>query len=193
MRTSPRRTSVCSVDEGRSRAATRPAATLRRTPPAPPESPAAFGQRGQPRLGNQHRKPLRAPRIALRGRRLARNPLLAHQRRPAPAAWPPSPCAAWRPSPARPIRQPRKHPPLHVLLFRESLPRAFAALVPRELTLSGRLGNWVNFQVLDPKPDLSVGFRYRNAQPFPQPLGLEIPDPLHPGSASTSRPRSVMR
>jgi hypothetical protein len=38
----------------------------RRMPPTPPESPAACGQRGQARFGNQHGKALGPPRIALR-------------------------------------------------------------------------------------------------------------------------------
>ena len=81
MRTRPRRTRVCSVDEGRS---------LRRSSASGSLAAAGrqlgqnglllFGQRGQARLRNQHGEALRAPRIALDGRGLARNPLLAHQR-----------------------------------------------------------------------------------------------------------------
>ena len=61
-----------------------------------------LSQRGQPRLGNQHREALRAPRIALHRGGLARDPFFAHQCRRAAAAKLRSQCAAWTPSPARP-------------------------------------------------------------------------------------------
>ena len=118
MRTRPRRTSVCRVDEGRSRrrnSASGSSPPLRRQ--LGQNRLLLFGERGQPRLGNQHGKALHAPRIALGGSGLARNPLSC------------APCAASSGSEAAvavrsvetftgsPDGQPLQHAPLHVLVF----------------------------------------------------------------------------
>ena len=95
MRTRPRRTSVCRVDEGkiatpqlRERqfaAAGRKLRENRRL---------LFGERGQAAIADQDGEALHAPRIALGGCSLARNPLFAHHARPIAATKPPWRCAA---------------------------------------------------------------------------------------------------
>ncbi len=80
-----------------------------------------LGQRRQPRLGNQHREPLRPPRVPLHCRGLPRNPLLAQHSRQ----------HRQRRRRRRPQRrhlhrltlsQPRQHPQFQIDLFLRQLP-----------------------------------------------------------------------